>query len=289
MDGLVVIDKPAGLTSQAVVSRCRRALGERKAGHGGTLDPMATGVLLVGLGKATRLLGYLAADRKTYRATIRLGQAMTTDDAEGEPVGESVDATGVDDAALEAAISAYRGPISQVPSSVSAIKVDGKRAYALVRAGQDVELKPRAVTIHRYDVLARRDCAPFVDLDVEVDCSSGTYIRALARDLGNDLGVGGHLTALRRTQVGAFAVADAVPLDEVAPADVIDTSEVARRCFPVVELSQSQATDVGFGRPLQIAVAEDPTAVLSPDGRLLALYRPDPERSGWARPVAVLI
>ncbi|MCL1841757.1 MAG: tRNA pseudouridine(55) synthase TruB, partial [Propionibacteriaceae bacterium] len=225
MDGLVVIDKPAGLTSQAVVSRCRRALGERKAGHGGTLDPMATGVLLVGLGKATRLLGYLAADRKTYRATIRLGQAMTTDDAEGEPVGESVDATGVDDAALEAAISAYRGPISQVPSSVSAIKVNGKRAYALVRAGQDVELKPRAVTIHRYDVLARRDCAPFVDLDVEVDCSSGTYIRALARDLGNDLGVGGHLTALRRTQVGAFAVADAVPLDEVAPADVIDTSE----------------------------------------------------------------
>jgi tRNA pseudouridine55 synthase len=300
--GLVVVDKPQGWTSHQVVGRCRRLLGTKKVGHAGTLDPMATGVLLVGVNRATRLLGHLAGHDKTYTATIRLGQATVTDDAEGELV-EAVGATGISEADVRAAVPAFVGRISQVPSSVSAIKVAGKRAYAMVRAGEEVELKPREVTVARFDVLAVRPAVATVipgdagvpgpvdvlDVDVAVDCTSGTYIRALARDLGRTLGCGGHLTALRRTRVGGFDLSlvglDAVGLaGEIAP-PLIGLAEVARRAFPVVEVSPEQAADVGYGRPLDVVVPADPTAVLSGD-RMLALYRPGPDDRSV--PVAVL-
>lgn len=284
-----------------MVGRVRRLLGTRKVGHAGTLDPMATGVLLVGVNRATRLLGFLAGHDKTYTATIRLGQATVTDDAEGEVV-ESAGASGVTEADVRAAVRSFTGTISQVPSAVSAIKVDGRRAYALVRAGEDVELKAREVTVTRFDVRAVRPAStgstsrtveplelPVLDVDVEVDCSSGTYIRALARDLGRTLGCGGHLTALRRTRVGAFDLSlvglDAAGLAGDAAPALIGLADVARRAFPVVEVTAEQAVDVGYGRSLDLAVPADPTALLHED-HLLALYRPSPD--GRARPVAVL-
>lgn len=209
--GLVVVDKPAGWTSHQVVGRCRRLLGTRKVGHAGTLDPMATGVLVVGVNRATRLLGHLAAHDKTYTATLRLGQATVTDDAEGQVVA-AVGVVGLLPDQVRGAVGQFTGEISQIPSSVSAIKVGGKRAYALIRAGEQVELAARTVTVSRFDVLAVRTALvgdlPVMDVDIVVDCSSGTYIRALARDLGEQLGVGGHLTALRRTRVGAFDLSD---------------------------------------------------------------------------------
>ncbi|MDR0435720.1 MAG: tRNA pseudouridine(55) synthase TruB [Propionibacteriaceae bacterium] len=287
-DGIVIIDKPQGLTSQAVVSRVRRALNVRKAGHAGTLDPMATGVLLVGVGRATRLLGYLAGHDKRYLATIRLGQATTTDDAEGEPLGEPTSAVAISDSAISEAITRFKGDIEQVPSTVSAIKVAGKRAYALARAGESVALASRTVTVTRFDLLARRDCAPYVDLDVDVECGSGTYIRALARDLGAMLHVGGHLSALRRMRVGKFAVAQASALDAVSAADIVAMGQVAEQVFPWVAVSQTDAAEVRFGRPLNLVVAADPTAILDADHSLLALYRPD-SRPGWSRPVAVFV
>jgi tRNA pseudouridine55 synthase len=315
--GLIVVDKPAGWTSHQVVGRCRRLLGTRKVGHAGTLDPMATGVLLVGVNRATRLLGFLAGHDKTYTATIRLGQATVTDDAEGDVI-ESVGAGGITEADVRAAVHAFTGTISQVPSAVSAIKVDGRRAYAMVRAGEEVNLKAREVTVTRFDVLAvrpvstgstsrmvecvspeepadlaspasRRVETPVLDVDVVVDCSSGTYIRALARDLGRTLGCGGHLTVLRRTRVGAFDLSvvglDAAGVAGDTPPALISLEDVARRAFPVVEVTTEQTIDVGYGRSLDLAVSADPTALLHGD-RLLALYRPGPE--GRARPVAVL-
>ena len=192
--GLVVVDKPAGVTSHDVVGRCRRIFGTRKVGHAGTLDPMATGVLVVGIERATKILGMLTTTDKSYAATIRLGQTTSTEDAEGE-VLQTVSASGVTDAQIGDAVAALRGEIAQVPSAVSAIKVGGQRAYKLAREGQTVELAPRTVRIDRFDVLASRRHDDLVDVDVEVDCSSGTYIRALARDVGAALGVGGHLTA----------------------------------------------------------------------------------------------
>lgn len=289
----MVVDKPSGWTSHQVVSRVRRLLGTRKVGHAGTLDPMATGVLLVGVNRATRLLGYLAGHDKSYTATIRLGQATVTDDAEGNVV-EARGAAGVTEADVRAAVPAFVGTVSQVPSAVSAIKVAGKRAYAMVRAGQDVELAAREVTVTRFDVLAVRSnlagATPVVDVDVVVDCSSGTYIRAIARDLGERLGCGGHLTALRRTRVGAFDLAlvglDESGLDGDAPPQLLDLADVARRAFPVAEVTAAQAIDVGHGRPIEASIPADPTALLH-EGRLLALYRPGP--GGRAIPVAVLV
>jgi len=291
-DGLVVVDKPQGWTSHQVVGRCRRLFGTRKVGHAGTLDPMATGVLLVGVNRATRLLGHLAGHDKTYTATIRLGQATVTDDAEGDVVS-AAGAAGITRAAVEAQLPAFTGPISQVPSSVSAIKVAGKRAYAVVRAGGEVDLKAREVTVSRFDVLAVReeqvDGLPVLDVDVVIDCTSGTYIRALARDLGATLSCGGHLTALRRTRVGAFGL-DLVVLDadglagEEAP-PLMGMAEVARRAFDVVEVDDDQASDIGFGRALVLTVPTDPTALVHAD-RLLALYRPGAD--GTAIPLAVL-
>ena len=290
--GLLIVDKPAGWTSHDVVARVRRLAGTRKVGHAGTLDPMATGVLLIGVNRATRLLGHLAGKDKSYTATIRLGQATVTDDAEGDVVSEA-GAGGVTAGAITAALPDFTGVISQVPSSVSAIKVAGKRAYAVVRAGGEVELAAREVTVSRFEVLDIR--AGFVgtlavlDVDVVVDCTSGTYIRALARDLGRVLGCGGHLTVLRRTRVGAFGldlvVLDAGGLAGDEPPPLLGMAEVARRTFEVVEVDAEQAIEIGYGRPLELAVPADPTALVHAD-RLLALYRPGTD--GRAIPLAVL-
>lgn len=288
--GLLVCDKPQGWTSHQVVGRVRRLMGTRKVGHAGTLDPMATGVLLVGVNRATRLLGHLALHDKRYEATIRLGQATTTDDAEGEVTAES-DASGLDRAAVEAELDAFRGEIQQVPSSVSAIKVNGQRAYKLVRDGQRVELTARTVTVSHYEVLDVRAGDGVLDVDVEVECSSGTYIRALARDLGGALGVGGHLTALRRTRIGGYNLVDlpVADLESDERPELLSMAEAARLSFPVVTLNEEQARHVSFGRSLHgLAVPSNPTGVLSPDGELLALYRPDEERPDTARPVAVV-
>lgn len=295
VSGFLIVDKPAGITSHQVVARARRALGTRKIGHAGTLDPLATGVLLLGVGAGTRLLGHLALTDKTYETTIRLGVSTVTDDAEGE-VTAAPGASGLTPTAIAAAVASLTGDIVQVPSAVSAIKVDGRRAYALVRQGTDVRLAGRPVTVTRFEVLALRpaeqDGVGVLDVDAVVDCSSGTYVRALARDLGAALGTGGHLTALRRTRVGPFTLADAT-WDAPAPGPageppraprLLDLASLARRCFPCVEVDAAGARDVGHGRPLDLAVPADPTAVLH-DGRLLALYRPG---AGGSVPVAVL-
>ena len=287
--GVLVVDKPAGWTSHQVVGRARRVLGTRKVGHAGTLDPMATGVLVLGVGRATRLLGQLALTDKAYEATVRLGQATVTDDAEGE-ITMSPGAAELTDEVLASALGPLRGPIEQVPSSVSAIKVGGVRSYARVRSGEDVTLAARPVTVSRFEVLARRDAVvdggdggdgvdgvdgvAVVDLDVVVECSSGTYIRALARDLGAALGTGGHLTALRRTRVGPFTLAEAQDL-EVAEVAVSPISLVARRCFPGLDLTAEQAAAVRVGRRLPgTAVPGERTAGFVPDGDGLARYRP---------------
>jgi len=279
-DGLVVVDKPAGMTSHDVVSRARRALGTRKVGHAGTLDPMATGVLVLGVGRATRLLGHLSLTGKTYDATVRLGASTTTDDAEGEVVATH-DTTGLGEQRVRDALATQLGERDQVPSAVSAVKVDGRRAYDRVRAGERVELAPRRVRIDALDV-GRVDLP---DLDVTVRCTSGTYVRAIARDLGADLGVGGHLVALRRTTVGPFGLDVACPLDDLAPERVLPMARTARLAFPVLELDESQATDVGFGRKLTVDLGADgPVALLAPDDTFLALYRQD---GPLARAVAV--
>ena len=276
--GVLVVDKPVGWTSHQVVGRARRRLGTRKVGHAGTLDPMATGVLVLGVGRATRLLGYLSLTDKAYAATIRLGQATVTDDAEGE-ITTAPGTSALTDAAIEQALALLRGRIWQVPSAVSAIKVGGVRSYARVRSGEAVRLAARPVTVSRFEVLARRDAVvdgvALVDLDVAVDCSSGTYVRALARDLGTALGPGGHLTALRRTRVGPFTLAEAQPLDvETTELTVAELAAVARRCFPSLDLDADRAADVRYGRRLAgTALPGEPTAVFAPDGTFLALYR----------------
>jgi len=285
--GLLVVDKPAGMTSHDVVARVRRLVGTRKVGHAGTLDPMATGVLVVGVEKATRLLGHLTLTVKSYDATIRLGESTSTDDAEGETL-TTASAGDVTDDDVRSAVKAFIGDIEQRPAAVSAVKVDGRRAYARVRAGEQVDLPARPVTVHDLDVHEVRRAGEHLDVDVSVRCSSGTYVRAIARDLGEALGVGGHLTALRRTAVGPFGVADARPLAELDPvAAMLDLAEVARRCFSVRVLDAEQQRAVGFGQPLDLDLGEaGPVAVLAGDGAFLALYE---QRDGLARPVAVFV
>ena len=288
--GLVLVDKPAGWTSHDVVARVRRLAGTRRVGHAGTLDPMATGVLVLGVERATRLLTYLVGADKTYTATVRLGVGTVTDDAEGEPTTVA-DASGVDEAGVRSGAAALTGAIQQVPSSVSAIKVDGKRSYARVRAGEDVALAARPVTVHRFDVLALRPAehegTPVLDVDVEVECSSGTYVRALARDLGAALGVGGHLTALRRTRVGPYGLDRSSTLEQLEGSfALLPAAEAARAAFPVRELSQDEATALSHGKRLAPAgLGEGPVAALAPDGTLVALLT---ESGGAARPVLVL-
>lgn len=311
--GLLLVDKPSGCTSHDVVGRVRAVLGTRRVGHAGTLDPMATGLLVIAVDRSTKLLGHLALTGKTYLATIRLGESSSTDDAEGElaagvAAGTGADVGSVDDAAIAAGIRALTGELLQVPSSVSAIKVDGRRSYERVRAGEQIELAARPVTVSRFEQLgpARRATgvsgAAVIDLDVLVECSTGTYIRALARDLGAGLGVGGHLTALRRTTVGPFDVAGAVDVygpegvlerggprapipDEqrtAVAAAILPAAEAARLAFTVRIADETEQRDLSFGRPLPAAGIYGIYAVLDPSGsRLLALL----EESGeLARP-----
>ena len=284
--GLVVVDKPAGITSHDVVGRCRRIFGTRKVGHAGTLDPMATGVLVVGIERATKILGLLTTTDKSYAATLRLGQTTSTEDAEGE-VLQTVSAEGVTDAQIGQAVAALRGEIAQVPSAVSAIKVGGKRAYQLAREGHAVELAARSVRIDRFDVLAMRRDDGIVEVDVEVDCSSGTYIRALARDVGEALGVGGHLTALRRTRVGGFGLDQARTLDELAEQPQLSYSldEACLQSFPRRDLTADEAEDTRHGRALKPAGIEGVYAATAPDGHVIALLTDQANRT---KPVVVL-
>jgi tRNA pseudouridine55 synthase len=336
-DGLVIVDKPAGWTSHDVVARIRRVAGTRRVGHAGTLDPMATGVLVIGVGKATRLLGHLALTEKEYTATIRLGQATNTDDADGEIVA-TASAAGIEDSELEAAVAALTGEIQQVPPGFSAIKVAGQRSYRMARAGAAPELAARTVIVRTFTILAVRrppgdpaahsappgdpaaspappgdpatpsalpgdPAAPpappgdpaarpappgagLVDVDVTVTCSSGTYIRALARDLGAALGVGGHLTALRRTRSGHYTVAVARTLDQLATSfEVIPLADAAAAAFPRRDLSEEEAQRVAHGGRLPLTAAgSGPVAAFAPDGSLVALLA---DEAGQARPLAV--
>ncbi|MFZ2502259.1 MAG: tRNA pseudouridine(55) synthase TruB, partial [Nocardioides sp.] len=271
-----------------VVAQIRRLAGTRKVGHAGTLDPMATGVLVLGVGRATRLLGHLMLTEKAYAATIRLGETRTTDDAEGEVTGGS-SAAAVTDAQIDQALEAFRGEIDQVPTAVSAIKVDGQRAYARVRAGEEVTLAARRVTVFSLTRHAIRRAGEFVDVDISLRCSSGTYVRAIARDLGAALGAGGHLTALRRTAVGPFAEAQARTLDELGEKfESTSLEAAARAAFAVVDLDADEATAVGFGRPIDRELA-GLTALFAPDGAFLALYEPTEPGAVRARPVAVFV
>lgn len=326
--GLLVIDKPAGITSHDVVARVRRLGHTRKVGHGGTLDPMATGVLVIGVGKATKLLTWVSGHSKEYLATIRFGIGTNTDDAEGLPTS-AVGCTSLSESDLEAALAPLRGDIMQVPTTVSAIKVNGKRAYALARAGQDVELAARPVRISRLEVLAaprvsevcldeavvrESACVPgpvrVVDVDVAVECSSGTYVRALARDAGAALGVGAHLTALRRTRVGDFPLEGALTLDELAAAvedegggqqpvlPLIPLGRAALAMFPALPLTEAEAgafvhgqaprrsrgqlaqwaAQVGDALPIASEGETPPIAATSPSGEVLGLLRIDAAR-----------
>lgn len=272
-DGLVVVDKPAGLTSHGVVSRLRRLAGTRRVGHAGTLDPMATGVLVVGVEKATRLLGHLALTEKEYTATIRLGQSTVTDDAEGE-VTATAPAAGVTRQAIDAGVAALTGDILQVPSKVSAIKVNGVRSYARARGGEDFELAARPVRVSSFTVRDVRREGDLLDLDVTVRCSSGTYIRALARDLGAGLRVGGHLTALRRTRVGPYGLDAARTLERLeADFDVIPIATAAGSAFPrwSVDAHQARLLSNGVRPAADPALGEGPTAVFGPEDRFLGL------------------
>ncbi len=278
--GIVVVDKPDGMTSHDVVGRCRRIFGTRKVGHAGTLDPMATGVLVIGIERATKILGLIAGTSKTYAATIRLGQSTSTDDAEGELL-EQVSADDVTDEAIEAAVADLRGDIQQTPSTVSAIKIGGKRAYQLARDGETVELKARAVRIDRFDVGAIRRANGLVDIDVVVDCSSGTYIRALARDIGIALAVGGHLTALRRSRVGQFGLDQARTLDVLtdAPALSYSLDEACLLAFPRREISAEDALSASHGRALAPGGIDGIYAAVDPEGRVMALLEDEKSRT----------
>lgn len=286
-DGLVVVDKPGGWTSHDVVARTRRLAGTRRVGHAGTLDPMATGVLVLGIGRATRLLGHLALTDKAYDATIRLGATTVTDDAEGDVV-DKVSAALVTDPDIAASVAQLTGDLQQVPSSVSAIKVDGERAYTRVRAGESVQLAARRVTVSVFDVRTTRRTGEVVDLDVTVECSTGTYVRALARDLGAALGVGGHLTALRRTRAGPYRLGAAHTLEELEMSfAVLPLVDAVRAAFPVREVDAVQARLVAHGVALPAAgIGSGPIAVIGPDDTFLALVE---ERDGLAKPTAVFV
>jgi tRNA pseudouridine55 synthase len=301
--GLVIVDKPGGMTSHDVVARVRRLAGTKKVGHAGTLDPMATGVLVVGVEKATRLLGYLTLTEKEYAATIRLGQSTSTDDAEGEITG-SASAADVSAETLHKAVAGLVGEIQQVPPAVSAIKVGGQRAYKLTRAGAAPELPARPVMVYEFTVTAVRREAELLDVDATVRCSSGTYIRALARDLGTALGTGGHLTRLRRTRVGGYSVQDARTLEQLADRfEVLPLAQAASAAFPRRNLTADEARRLANGGRLAAAAGPDPqastlqastpqastgaqapTAAFAPDGTLIALVA---EESGQARPLVV--
>ncbi|MET0864612.1 MAG: tRNA pseudouridine(55) synthase TruB [Nakamurella sp.] len=304
--GLLLVDKPANCTSHDVVARLRHVLRTRKIGHAGTLDPMATGLLVLAVDRSTKLLGHLALTDKTYLATIRLGQQTDTDDADGTVIATAESITQIDDDAIWAGVAALTGDLQQVPSSVSAIKVDGRRAYDLVRAGETVQLAARPVTVSRFDIIgAPRRQAGTIDLDVVVDCTTGTYIRSLARDLGAALGIGGHLTRLRRTRVGPFEIGDAVDIFGPAEADrdpdsgpprgpvteeyaaqiasaIVPAIDAVRQAFPVRTVDAQQALDLQHGRFISDAGITGTYGALGPDGTLVALAQ---DRDGQSRSV----
>jgi tRNA pseudouridine55 synthase len=285
IDGIVIVDKPAGWTSHDVVARIRRLARTRRVGHAGTLDPMATGVLVLGIERATRLLGHLSLSEKAYDATIRLGRTTHTDDAEGRVTGET-SAAHLSRADIEAAMEPLTGEIEQVPSAVSAIKVGGERAYHKVRKGQEVDLQPRRVLVSEFRLREMRRHGNVIDLDVTVVCSSGTYVRAIARDLGGSLQVGGHLAALRRTRVGVYSLDEAHTMGELERSfSVIPIADVAAQTFPRHDLDEATARLVAYGQKLPgVSVGQGEVAMFGPDGRFLALYQDTDE---GAKPVAV--
>ncbi|MEJ6012513.1 tRNA pseudouridine(55) synthase TruB [Corynebacterium sp. H127] len=277
--GIVVVDKPAGMTSHDVVAQLRRAFGTRKVGHAGTLDPMATGVLVAGIERGTKFLAHMVAETKTYEATIRLGRSTTTDDREGEELQLS-DASAVEDTTIAEHIAALTGEIMQRPSSVSAIKIDGKRAHERVRAGEDVVLPERPVTVFSFEVLDRRREGAFYDLDVSVHCSSGTYIRSLARDLGERCGVGGHLTALRRSSVGPFTLEHARTLADIKedPRLSLSLDQVLALSYPILEVTAQESADLAMGKWLEPRGLAGVHAAVGPDGRAVALVKEQGKR-----------
>jgi tRNA pseudouridine55 synthase len=283
--GLIIVDKPSDWTSHDVVGKLRGLAGTRKVGHAGTLDPMATGVLVVGVEKATRLLGHLALTEKSYDATIRLGQSTNTDDAEGEIIA-TVDAADVAQEDIVAGVAKLTGRIMQVPPQVSAIKVNGERAYKLARAGESVELTARPVTVSEFTMASTRRTGHIVDIDVTVTCSSGTYIRSLARDLGDGLGVGGHLTYLRRTRVGPYDLSQARTIDQLAVDCVIlPIAEAVTLAFPRRDLTEDETKVVSHGgRPVSTGLGAGPIGAFAPDGSLVALLE---EHGKIAKPLVV--
>ena len=284
-DGFLVVDKAGGMTSHDVVAVGRKALGTRKVGHAGTLDPMATGILVLGFGNGTRLLQYITDGDKSYLATIVLGASTITDDKEGEVLA-SIDASQINDADIEKILKAMIGTIAQIPSSVSAVKVGGERAYDRVRAGETFELAARNVTITQLDILAIRHLDSTTEVDIEVTCSAGTFIRAIARDLGEALKVGGHLSALRRTRVAGFTESDAVSFEDLKNVKFtpLNLADVARTTFSVRELTLEEVKELSFGRSLSENGHTSITAAMSPDNRLIALLKDDGER---AKPISV--
>ena len=281
-DGLLLADKPAGWTSHDVVAKVRRLAGVRRVGHAGTLDPMATGLLVLGLGRATRLLGHLTLADKEYVGTIRLGVTTTTDDAEGEVLAGSPVA--VREAVVRRAVRELTGELDQVPPAYSAVKVGGRRAYAVARAGADVPLAPRRVLVRTFDVLAMRGS----ELDVRVVCSSGTYIRALARDLGTALGAGAHLSTLRRTRVGPFRVDAARTVEQLAERlEVVPLDAAVAAAFPRRDVGPDAAQRIAHGARVPLPAdtpAGGPLGVFAPDGSVVALVE---ARDGEARPLVV--
>ena len=263
MNGFLLVDKASGMTSHDVVARARKKCGTKRVGHAGTLDPMATGVLVLGVGNATKLLQYVVDGKKCYEATIKLGIATHTDDREGE-VLSTADTSGITDAAIRTKLKKFVGTIMQRPSSVSAIKIDGKRAHERVRSGEVVEIPAREVTIHSIDIAAIRGS----DVDIVVTCSAGTYIRAIARDLGEALGVGGHLTSLRRTLVSPFSINECADLESSV---VIPTADGISRMMPTRALSSEELIEIGFGRTIASSESDGVVAALGLDGSFAAL------------------
>ena len=284
-DGFLVVDKAPGMTSHDVVAVARKALGTRKVGHAGTLDPMATGVLVLGFGNGTRLLQYITDGDKSYTATIILGAATITDDREGEVLSEN-DASQITDEQIKTGLAKMVGEIQQRPSSVSAVKVGGERAYDRVRAGEVFELAARTITISKLDILEIRHLGVRIEIDIDVTCSAGTFIRAIARDLGDDLQVGGHLSALRRTRVAGFPISQAISFEDLKAQSFtpLELADVARATFQVRELALDEVQELSFGRPLSVNATEAIYAALSPDDRLIALLK---NESGKAKPIAV--
>lgn len=277
--GIVVVDKPAGLTSHDVVARLRRFFGTRKVGHAGTLDPMATGVLVAGIERGTKLLAHLVAEDKVYETTIRLGASTTTDDAEGDVV-DTHDASGVSEDAIRAEVAKLTGEIMQVPSKVSAIKIDGRRAHELVRAGEEVDIPARPVTIHAFELGEIRRHDGVIDVDARVHCSTGTYIRSLGRDLGAALGVGGHLIALRRHRVGSFTLDDARTLAELEdnPQLSLSMDDALTRAWPVLDVTADEYAALSMGKWLEPRGLKDVHAAVGPDGRAVALIKEQGKR-----------